>query len=320
MEVTAGNSLFHVVVDTDATASKIVDTMMRERTGRLTFIPLNRIHPKPAVFPEAGDAIPLIQKLKYDAKLEKAFQQVFGKTCLCEDLTIAAAYVRSHNLNTITLLGDKVDRKGALTGGYNSTKSRLEVMKSVRTWATKFEEESKRLQEVKAGITQIEQKITKVVGELQVLAAKRNQAQGSRDPLSNEATALHREHEALSERVEKLEAALSELEAERTSLEAKRSALKQELSSPMAKGLSDEEIDEIAELSREVEQRKKRLVDLSRRKNEVRWCDFFAVQLLTISSSTLAWQSQEPPRYRTQRKPAETARGIEGQNRASRPS
>lgn len=145
----------------------------------------------------------------------------------------------------------------------------MEVIKSVRNWAAKFDEESKRLAEVKAGITQIEQKITKVVGEIQVLSAKRNQAQGSRDPLSNEATVLHREHESLTERIEKLEAGLSELEAERTTLEAKRSALKEELGSPMAKGLSDEEIEEMDELSREVEQRKKKLLELSRRKNEV---------------------------------------------------
>ncbi|KAG8894288.1 Structural maintenance of chromosomes protein 3, partial [Tulasnella sp. 403] len=269
VEVTAGNSLFHVVVDTDATAGRIVDVMMRERTGRLTFIPLNRIHPKPVVFPEAGDAIPLIQKIKYDAKLDKAFQQVFGKTCLCEDLNVAAAYVRSHNLDTITVLGDKVDRKGALTGGFHSNKSRLEVINAVRTWTDKYTEESERLAEVKAAIVQIDQRIAKVVGDTQVLTAKRNQAQSSRDPLAYQATELHREREALAERIERLEGSLADLEGEASSAKARKVALKQELASPLVNSLSNEEVEEMHQLGKAIEVAQKQLVDLSRRRSEL---------------------------------------------------
>jgi structural maintenance of chromosome 3 (chondroitin sulfate proteoglycan 6) len=172
VEVTAGNSLFHVVVDTDQTASRLVEVMMREKTGRVTFIPLNRIKVKPATFPEAGDAVPLIQKLKYNERHEKAFQQVFGKTCLCQDLTVAAAYVRSHDLNTITLMGDKVDRKGAMTGGYHSNRSRLDAIKNVKHWSTIYETDSRRFTEVRSAMVQIEQRISQVVGELQVLNVK----------------------------------------------------------------------------------------------------------------------------------------------------
>ena len=43
VEVTAGNQLFHVVVDTDATATAIVEYLNRSMGGRVTFMPLNRI-------------------------------------------------------------------------------------------------------------------------------------------------------------------------------------------------------------------------------------------------------------------------------------
>ncbi|KAI0030417.1 hypothetical protein K488DRAFT_30253, partial [Vararia minispora EC-137] len=119
VELTAGNSLFHVVVDTDQTASRVLDVMLKERTGRVTFMPLNRLSPKNPQLPSSDDAIPLLNKLRFDTTYAKAFQQVFGKTCVCRDLTVAAAYVKSHGINTITLDGDKVDRKGALTGGYH---------------------------------------------------------------------------------------------------------------------------------------------------------------------------------------------------------
>ncbi|KAF8802101.1 hypothetical protein BYT27DRAFT_6769534 [Phlegmacium glaucopus] len=44
--LTAGNSLFHVIVDTDETASKVLDVMPKERTSRVTFMPLNRLKQK----------------------------------------------------------------------------------------------------------------------------------------------------------------------------------------------------------------------------------------------------------------------------------
>jgi len=267
--VTAGASLFHVVVDTDQTASKLVEVMMREKTGRVTFIPLNRIKPKPVTFPEAGDAIPLIQKLKYHERHEKAFQQVFGKTCVCQDLTVAAAYVRSHDLNTITRNGDKVDRKGALTGGYYGNRSRLDAIKNVKQWSAIYETDSKRFSEVRAAITQIEQRISQIVGELQVLTLKRQQAQSSRDPLGNEAMQLHRESDELKVRIERLETNLIDLETEARNLQTRKNSLKEELKQPLVNALTDAEAQELEFLGKEVDQRQKSLIEMSRRKSEV---------------------------------------------------
>ncbi|KAG8878903.1 Structural maintenance of chromosomes protein 3 [Tulasnella sp. 332] len=269
VEVTAGNSLFHVVVDTDATATKLVDLMTRERTGRLTFIPLNRIKPKPMQYPDADDVVPLMKEIRYSETHEKAFEQVFGKTCVCEDLSVGAAYSRSHNLSAVTVQGDKVDRKGALTGGYQSNKSRLDAIKSVKHWSGKLEEDQRRWAEVKATLLQMEQKITKVLGELQVLSARRDQAQASRDPLANESTILHREQEALNDRIQRLEANLGEMDAEASGLKARREALKAELGTAMVKTLSDDEVQEIEELGREVEQLKKSLAEISNSRGEL---------------------------------------------------
>ena len=70
------SSLFNVVVDTDQTASKLLEELNREQAGRVTFMPLNRLHPKPATYPESNDVIPMIKKLRYNSLYEKAFVQV----------------------------------------------------------------------------------------------------------------------------------------------------------------------------------------------------------------------------------------------------
>ena len=39
---------FHIVVDSDDTATKILAVLNKEKVGRVTFMPLNRIRPRPA--------------------------------------------------------------------------------------------------------------------------------------------------------------------------------------------------------------------------------------------------------------------------------
>jgi structural maintenance of chromosome 3 (chondroitin sulfate proteoglycan 6) len=269
--LTGISSLFHVVVDTDETASKVLDIMLKEKTGRVTFMPLNRLKPKNPPAPNSSDAEPLIEKLRFDRKYEKSFQQVFGKTCVCRDLTIAAAYVKSHGINTITLDGDKVDRKGALTGGYHDVRrSRIEAIKNVKSWRMKHETENAKSQEVKNSITKLEQEITQVSGQMTVLVGRQNQIRYSRERLLEESTMLSNSKEKLKERIGKWEQDADELETELSGLEAKVAGYTEELSSPLRNGITHEEEQMIVNLGKEVERRRKEMIELSKRKHEVR--------------------------------------------------
>jgi structural maintenance of chromosome 3 (chondroitin sulfate proteoglycan 6) len=286
------HSLFHVVVDTDETASKVLDVMIKEKTGRVTFMPLNRLKPKNPPTPNAQDAEPLINKLRYDSTYDKAFQQVFGKTCVCRDLTIAAAYVKSHGINTITLDGDKVDRKGALTGGYHDVRrSRIEAIKNVTNWRTKFAAEDRRSKEVKALILTLEQEITQVTGRMTVLAGQQNQTLESRKRLIEEGASLTREKEKLKDRVAALENDVYELETELTGLEAKLAAYAVELSSPLTAGLTREEEDLIKMLGKEVEKRRKDMVELSKNKNQAS----ALFQVFRHFSLCVSWKAARTP-------------------------
>ena len=244
--------------------------MIREKTGRVTFMPLNRMKPKVSPTPNAQDAIPLLDKLRYDPLHAKALQQVFGKTCVCRDLTIAAAYVKSHGINTITLDGDKVDRKGSLTGGYHDVRrSRIEAIKEVISWKTKHKTDNERLQEVKATITQLEQDITRAAGRIQVLTNQQNIARNAREALAEQSAALNKERERLVFRIERLESEVDDLESELSGVNAKLENLRAELASPLAASLSAEEEEHIENLGKEVEQRQKQLLELAKTKNEV---------------------------------------------------
>ncbi len=80
VEVTGGNQLFHIVVDNDTVATKIVEVLTRDKMGRATFLPLNRINPSDVNYPEhhGSDAVPMLKLLKFSSKFAPAMKQVSG--------------------------------------------------------------------------------------------------------------------------------------------------------------------------------------------------------------------------------------------------
>jgi len=72
----------------------------------------------------------MINKLTYEQRFDRAMKYVFSKTLICRSMEVATQIARTQNLDCITLDGDQVSRRGALTGGYYDTrKSRLDLQK-----------------------------------------------------------------------------------------------------------------------------------------------------------------------------------------------
>lgn len=249
VNVTAGSSLFHVVVDTEHTATRVLEALNKEKVGRVTFMPLNRLNPKPATYPEANDAIPMIRKLTFDPKFTKAFEQVFGRALICRTLEIAATYSRSFNLNGITLDGDQVDRKGALTGGYHDTRNtRLQSIKNIKSFNAKHQAATDRCQILKKEISNLDQKITGILNNIQLNDVQRKQLLDKRETLAIEFRSLTKDEAMQKESIETKEKAYRNLSADLNILQAQLVALEEELKSEMASALSDAEHELLSEL------------------------------------------------------------------------
>jgi structural maintenance of chromosome 3 (chondroitin sulfate proteoglycan 6) len=228
--------------------------MLRDKVGRVTFMPLNRLKPKAIQYPVVEGMEPLIKQLQYDPIFEKAFQQVFGKTCVCEDLTLAAKYARNYDLNTITREGDKVDRKGALTGGYHDVRrSRIDGINAYKHWKAKYNEESERSASLKENMTRLEQNISQLSGSIQVASNNRARLLDSREPLMRELTALQKEKDQLTDRHTKLTEDISNLETELQTLNSQRKSLEDEIGAPMNNNMTAKERDEMQSLIKKVD-------------------------------------------------------------------
>ncbi|WVR06340.1 hypothetical protein IAU60_003371 [Kwoniella sp. DSM 27419] len=270
VEVTAGTSLFHIVVDNDDTVTKLLEVMNREKSGRVTFMPLNRLKSQTFNYPKANDALPMINKLRFDREYVMAFEQVFGRTIICEDLQTAAQYTRSHGLNSVTVEGDRVDRKGALTGGYHDVRrSRLDAVKAAKKWRTIYETDSARHREVKEGIAKLEQDISRTMGQIQVLEAKRKQSLERPGMLSAQSNWSARDEENARGRVNRLELALEDAKTELRNAAAKRVSYEEELKTPLRQQLTDEEVETLETLTTDAEEQKKALMEATQARTKV---------------------------------------------------
>lgn len=242
------------MVDTDETASRVLDAMLKDKVGRVTFMPLNRLKPKAIQYPEVEEVQPLIKQLQYDPIYDKAFQQVFGKTCVCDGLSLAAKYARSHDLNTITIEGDKVDRKGSLTGGYHDVRrSRMDGINTYKHWKAKHSEEAERSAKLKAEMTPLDQDITRLSGEIQIASSQRTRLLESREPVSRELAAIQRERDQLAERHSQQLIDITDLETEIENLKAQKKSHADEVGAPLSSNLNPRERKEMQDLVKQVD-------------------------------------------------------------------
>ncbi|KAJ5108123.1 hypothetical protein N7456_004798 [Penicillium angulare] len=271
VEVTAGQSLFHYVVDTDETATTVLEILQKEKAGRVTFMPLNRLRSRPlSNMPRASDTIPMIEKVQFDPAYERAFQHVFGKTIICPNLQVASQYARSHGVNAITPEGDRSDKRGALTGGFHDSRhSRLDAVKSVGKWRDEFETKKNRSNEIRKEMEQLDQLITKAVGELQKLEQQRQRMQNSSGPLRQE---LRSKRELLQNKNDTLDTKRRGLRTVKTNLAALNdqvSSFQAELSSAFQKSLTDEEEARLESLSKTVQELRRQYQELSSQRSEL---------------------------------------------------
>jgi structural maintenance of chromosome 3 (chondroitin sulfate proteoglycan 6) len=270
VEVTAGQSLFHYVVDTDETATTVLEILQKEKAGRVTFMPLNRLRSKPINMPRASDTIPMIEKLQYDQAYDKAFQHVFGKTIICPNLQVASQYARSHGVNAITPEGDRSDKRGALTGGFHDSRaSRLDAVKNVGKWRDEFETKKSRGTEIRKELEKLDQVITRALGELQKLEQQRQQMQNSSGPLRQE---LRSKRDLLQNKNDTLEAkrrALRNVESNLAALNDQVNAFQAEMSSPFQKALTSEEEATLESLSGTVRELRGQYQEVSTKRSEL---------------------------------------------------
>lgn len=234
VEVTAGNSLFHVVVENDEISTQIIRHLNAQKGGRVTFIPLNRVKAPHVTYPQSSDVIPLLKKLRFSREYNSAFAQVFAKTVICRDLDVATRVARANGLDCITLEGDQVNKRGGMTGGfYDYRRSKLKFMNTIRQNTNSVNEKHKELEIVRSKIQEIDQKINELVSEQQKNDAKLAHEKSELEQLRQDAANAEKQKQSISKSLEKKEKLLTniltQIDQNRANIEMKRDEMGTEL-------------------------------------------------------------------------------------------
>ena len=264
VEVTAGTSLFHYIVDNDETASRLTEYLTKHARGRVTFMPINRIRNKEVNLPQANDAVHLLRKIKYNQDLEPAFVSVFGKTIICPSLQIASQYARSHGVSAITYDGDQAEKKGTLTGGYHDPRhSRLDALRNATKWNNEYDQNHNRLEDVRRQIQDLDQQVTRALGELQKIKQKRDQVSDSYGPLRRELQSKRVELQSKKDELERMQSRRESIDTEVRRQAQEQQAYETERSSQFQKALSDAEEQQLQTLSTTVQTLKRQYAELA---------------------------------------------------------
>ena len=256
VEVTAGNRLFHVIVETDDIASDILRLMnKRKLPGEITFLPLNRLLDErlPSSLMNSDDNYPLMEKLEYSSQVYRAIKTVFGKVFLCRDLDVAANIARIHDMDCVTLEGDQVSRKGALTGGYmDRNRSRLQLKRSVWDLTRKLRQEEGYVCDVRKKIERVDQEVSSVLSQVQNAETELVQFKEAYERQKMEMRNLTREQQANSKTLLTKESTLVSLNSEISQSEQRLRTTEGEVGTEMLSQLAEWEQNELESLSEEI--------------------------------------------------------------------
>ncbi|KAK8741262.1 hypothetical protein OTU49_002582, partial [Cherax quadricarinatus] len=254
VEVTAGNKLFHHIVESDKIGTQILKEMNKQKLpGEVTFMPLNRLTVKDIDYPQTNDAIPMVSKLTYSQRYHKALKYIFGRTLICRNLEVATHLARSTRLDCVTLDGDQVSSKGSLTGGYfNTSRSRLEIQKTrseLRDQITSAETELRTLQDT---LRNTEQEINKIVSEMQKTEIKNSKAKNLFEKVKTDIRLMKEEQSGLERTKQPKERSLTQLKANLEAMMATKEGLESELHQDLMATLSVQDQHEVDQLNDDI--------------------------------------------------------------------
>jgi chromosome segregation protein len=299
MEIAAGARMQSIVVDDDEVASKAIRYLQKEKLGRATFLPLNKmIAGKPrgkALLaikdPKSqGFAIDLV---KFKEKYKPAFWYVFGDTIVVEGLDDARRLMGGVRL--VDLKGSLIEASGAIIGG-SKPKTRLsfsgvdrdkldEITQQLQNAISSHDNLAEELKELKKEIGELESSLgslrTETDKEVQVkdLDVRKKEFSGKLEVLNKDLDAKIKEKEQLEEKKKEVVNTIEEYEKRLEELDN----LKEEKGKTLLRGTKkelaqkarslEEEVSTLQEsvfaLSSEKEALEKKIELLTERKNEI---------------------------------------------------
>ncbi|MEO1800300.1 MAG: chromosome segregation protein SMC [Cyanobacteria bacterium J06629_2] len=195
LETAAGGRLGFIVVESDRVAAQGIELLKRERGGRATFLPLNKIQA-----PRLGNMATMrfgrgfvdlaVNLVSCNSRYDDIFAYVFGGTVIFDNLENARSQLGKHRI--VTLEGEVLEVSGAMTGGSKSSRSSLHFGGTANREPGQVEALRERLAEIERILRNYDQRLATQNAQIKDLSEE-----------FNEARQLGRDNKMLSDQLEK---------------------------------------------------------------------------------------------------------------------
>ncbi|XP_077861415.1 structural maintenance of chromosomes protein 3 [Saccoglossus kowalevskii] len=199
------------------------------------------------------DALPMISKLEYEKKFDMPFKHVFGKTMICRNMEVATQFARTQNLDCVTLEGDQVSRRGALTGGYyDSRKSRVEMQRNIIDLREKSEQQESAYEEHREKLQKVEVEITSMMSEMQKLETRNRKNKDIYEQMRSDLRIQREESQVIQRSLQPKERRLNSLKSSLQAMKSTAQSLEEEMGTELLSQLSVHEQKEVDALNDEI--------------------------------------------------------------------
>lgn len=262
-ESAAEAALFHVVVEDDNVASQIMDRLTKDKGGRLTFIPLNRISAPDLQLKQTENMQPLLPKLVYDDRFQNAFRHVFGKIVVCPSLDECKRVAKQYNVRAYNPDGDNATRKGQYRGGYHDpSRSKIMAFGVVAEKRAQLEDLQQRNREIEQELDAIKHQLTAAQSELLRRQNDQRRGETSYAPMREEVRVKQSLLQDAQDTLAKKQRTAADLEAAINLLGAQQSDWEAEIASKFTKALSNDEEQMLVTLTSTVKDLKKQYAQI----------------------------------------------------------
>ena len=218
LEIALGASSQHIIVEDEGAATRAIEHLKKNRSGRATFLPLTTIKPRYL----AGKNQELIEScpgflgmasslVDYDSSLESIFQNLLGVTAIFDTIEHAKTAARkvAYQVRIVTLDGTELRTGGSYAGGANRSNNSIFIKPELDRLHKELASLQKNLREVEGQVQEQQDQVTQSQEKLESL---KGQGEGARLEEQRLQLAFEQAHQQLLDAQELLELIRKELD------------------------------------------------------------------------------------------------------------
>ena len=193
LEIALGASSQHIIVEDENSATKAIDFLKRNRSGRATFLPSTTIKVR-TISSQNQDAIAASpgflgmadELVTFDTRLESIFKNLLATTAIFDTVEHARAAARQvrYQVRMVTLDGTELRTGGSYAGGANRQNNSIFIKPELEQLQKEIAEEEASLRSEEVALKTLQDQMARLTESLEAIKSQGEQARIQEQGLS----------------------------------------------------------------------------------------------------------------------------------------